>query len=145
MPAETSSALRRSEQRGRLIGGNALDGIFSILLTVAPAQPVDTAAVAFGGASGATIALREQRLERVALGWRRAVVDEALHTERGADPFGDDLGDVDDAIAAREASLDVVADAHHRCWLGRLPVDVDMATPACIGSLGPCLRQPHRM
>ena len=132
----------------RVVGGDDHDGRLpsrALPLTLATSESVDVAAVALGGAAGASVALGEQRLERVAFWWWWAVVDETLRSECCTDPFGDHLRHVDDAVAACEARLDVVADTHHRRRLGGLSVDVHMAAATCVGRFGPCLRQSNRV
>ena len=108
----------------------------------AVAESVDLAAIAFGGATGATVTDGEGGLELVAFGRGRALVEVALDGDRRTDPLGDQALHDDDPLPAPDQRLDPVPDRDSGRRLDRLAVHGDVPAPNGFRCVTSGLREP---
>lgn len=72
------------------------------------------------------------------------MVDKAVDRDRSPDTFGDDLGDVDDALALAETGFDPVANFDRGGRFGGLAIDLHVARPTCRCCVGAGFGQANR-
>lgn len=108
-----------------------------------PEQPLNAAALAFGGPTRATIA-NSHRDDLLARRGRRALVAIALDGHGRADALGDDPRNDHDAFASLVAKPNLIADPDRVRGLHPHPIDPDVPASAGVGGDRTGLGQPHR-
>ena len=107
-----------------------------------PAELVESSPILLRRPAGAPVPL-EHRSGELAVGGRRAVVDDTAGGDRRPDPLVDHRDDLENPFAITGTRLDPISHADATGRLGPLAVDPDVTAPAGGGRLRPGLEQAH--